>query len=620
MRRLASVVDVNVPNYEQRSPLHLAASDGCLEAVKLLVEELGADLSPTDKWGNTPLDAAMRQAHGEVISYLQSKDASQGKTDGPSFAARNASNFRAASAAGDVAEMRRLASVVDVNVPNYEQRSPLHLAASDGCIEAIKLLVELGARVSPTDKWGNTPLDAAMQQGHRDVASYLEARGGYRGASFQQLKLQELEGLPEPSAQQMLAVPAVPLSLGEQADNFAQFVNKGLVALSGEFLLEIHGKQGGARWEAVKPAGTAGCLEPPFSAACTLPGAEPDDSGGAVAKTNQDSSYIANPVGGNANAAIFCVFDGHGRHGHIVSQEVLRSSHFELERSTELLESDPSAALTAAFESVQAHLRLLAADQTNESESVLARVLAADQTNESESVPARESGACAIMAYLTADVLVVAGAGDCRAVLGTQRDGEVVAVDLSTDHKVDSPGEQDRIEATGSFVAPSVDDGGGFCPARVYEYEDQRFRGPGLTMSRVLGDTDAERCGLIPTPEVRTHKHGPEDRFMIIASDGIWEFIDSSEAVRIVDMAYRAGKAASEAAGSLILRAALRWAQNEGNYRDDITATVVYLPKAVAALRPAPHRRRHSIADVPSSSLRASISPVPETATDSKEA
>ena len=62
------------------------------------------------------------------------------------------------------------------------------------------------------------------------------------------------------------------------------------------------------------------------------------------------------------------------------------------------------------------------------------------------------------------------------------------------------------------------------------------------------------------------------------------QFIESGEAVRIVEKAYNSGKTAREAAHGLIIRAALRWAQKEGSYRDDTTVIVVYLPTTVKAL------------------------------------
>ena len=52
----------------------------------------------------------------------------------------------------------------------------------------------------------------------------------------------------------------------------------------------------------------------------------------------------------------------------------------------------------------------------------------------------------------------------------------------------------------------------------------------------------------------------------------------SQEAVDIVGAIYRAGKPAKAACTTLIAHSALRWRREEGNYRDDITAIVVYLP------------------------------------------
>ena len=46
--------------------MHLAASEGHLEVVRLLVEEHNADTSPVDRWGGTPLDDAIRHCREEV--------------------------------------------------------------------------------------------------------------------------------------------------------------------------------------------------------------------------------------------------------------------------------------------------------------------------------------------------------------------------------------------------------------------------------------------------------------------------------------------------------------------------------------------------------------------------
>jgi serine/threonine protein phosphatase PrpC len=43
-----------------------------------------------------------------------------------------------------------------------------------------------------------------------------------------------------------------------------------------------------------------------------------------------------------------------------------------------------------------------------------------------------------------------------------------------------------------------------------------------------------QHVGVIPDPEVVRHQCVPEDYFVILATDGVWEFIDSQEAVEIV--------------------------------------------------------------------------------------
>ena len=65
------------------------------------------------------------------------------------------------------------------------------------------------------------------------------------------------------------------------------------------------------------------------------------------------------------------------------------------------------------------------------------------------------------------------------------------------------------------------------------------------------------------------------DEFLIVATDGIWEYIEPEEAVRIVGGFLEAGYDVKEACAHLIEVAAEKWEQYECNNRDDITAIVV---------------------------------------------
>lgn len=83
-----------------------------------------------------------------------------------------------AAAQGDVPEMRRLvARGVRPTVADYDGRTALHLAASEGQFEALRYLLQLGIDVNPLDRWGNTPLDDANRLGRATVVSLLKEYG-----------------------------------------------------------------------------------------------------------------------------------------------------------------------------------------------------------------------------------------------------------------------------------------------------------------------------------------------------------------------------------------------------------------------------------------------------------
>ena len=59
-------VDLNTADYDARTALHLAASNGHLEIVNFLIKN-GINLNSEDKFGGTPLDDAIT---GNVYKYF----------------------------------------------------------------------------------------------------------------------------------------------------------------------------------------------------------------------------------------------------------------------------------------------------------------------------------------------------------------------------------------------------------------------------------------------------------------------------------------------------------------------------------------------------------------------
>ena len=207
-----------------------------------------------------------------------------------------------------------------------------------------------------------------------------------------------------------------------------------------------------------------------------------------------------------------------------------------------------------------------------------------------EEIEPMYSGTTACVVLKRHQKLYVANSGDSRAVLArrtssggdSQKDGEeqnneqsFTTIPLSIDQNPDSPGEKERILDSGGYVSPPPEPG---LTARVWL--DPNMTQIGLAMARSIGDHAVKGVGVIAEPVVSVHTIDEElDEFVIIATDGVWEFISSEDAVDIVGKClYDGGKKdASEACEALIKAATAKWQEFEGDYRDDITAMVIRL-------------------------------------------
>ena len=66
---------------------------------------------------------------------------------------------------GDIENITKILSHIDINTCDYDKRSGLHLAAAEGHIETVKLLLEHNANLTK-DRLGNTPLsEVANKEG-----------------------------------------------------------------------------------------------------------------------------------------------------------------------------------------------------------------------------------------------------------------------------------------------------------------------------------------------------------------------------------------------------------------------------------------------------------------------
>ena len=190
-----------------------------------------------------------------------------------------------------------------------------------------------------------------------------------------------------------------------------------------------------------------------------------------------------------------------------------------------------------------------------------------------ENINSLFSGSTCISVIYTPERLIVPNIGDSRAVLARYDNvsKEYKAIELSRDHKPTEKDEAKRIYENDGRIQPFTEEGEFVGPQRVWLKEEEV---PGLAMTRSFGDRVAATVGVISEPEIKEFEFNENDKFMIIASDGIWEFISSQECVNIVGEFYEKNDLKG-CAEYLYEESSKRWLKEE-EVIDDTTLILVF--------------------------------------------
>ncbi|XP_030514244.1 probable protein phosphatase 2C 60 [Rhodamnia argentea] len=207
-------------------------------------------------------------------------------------------------------------------------------------------------------------------------------------------------------------------------------------------------------------------------------------------------------------------------------------------------------------------------------------------------------GSCCLAGIISAGTLYIANLGDSRAVLGraVKATAEVLAIQLSTEHNASIESIRQELRSMHPDDPQIV----------VLKHNVWRVKGI-IQVSRSIGDVYLKKAEfnreplyakfrlrepfrrpiLSAEPSISVHQLQPHDRFIIFASDGLWEHIGNQEAVDIVQnhprngIARRLVKAAlQEAAKKREMRYSDLKKIDRGvrrHFHDDITVIVVFL-------------------------------------------
>jgi len=171
---LTKQVYFGMQDYNKRTPLHIASSHGHLQCVKFLLRQPGVDIHARDRWRTSPLSEAVQHGHDQVVQCLLRHGAGWCE-DGVGDL------LCSAVVKNDVEELQRLVLLgVDVNAPNSDGSTALHVAAAVGSRGVVQYLADHRADINAVDSLGNAPLNYSDMHEHRAVSQLLEGQGARR--------------------------------------------------------------------------------------------------------------------------------------------------------------------------------------------------------------------------------------------------------------------------------------------------------------------------------------------------------------------------------------------------------------------------------------------------------
>ncbi|MCO5566350.1 hypothetical protein L7F22_020027 [Adiantum nelumboides] len=285
---------------------------------------------------------------------------------------------------------------------------------------------------------------------------------------------------------------------------------------------------------------------------------------------NQDAMLVLEDFAAQTGTTFCGVFDGHGPDGHLVARRVRDSLPQKLASCWH------ATNLPGRGFMHQGHGNFLAR-AGGDPQSIMAwteSLIKAHKQMDRDLLLHDEfdcvsSGTTAVTFVKQGNDLYIGNVGDSRAVLGmTADDNSMMALQLTIDLKPNLPKEAERIRRFRGRVfalrnEPTV--------KRVWL---PNVNTPGLAMARSFGDYCLKNFGVISEPVVTYRRLSVRDRFIVLASDGVWDVLSNEQVVQIVASV----PTRSSAAKAVVEAATCAWKARRPQFRaDDCTAVCFFL-------------------------------------------
>lgn len=168
-------VNINKKDSNGRTALMYAAKEGKLNTVSKLIEA-GADASISDQNGNKASDYAAKEDQYVIQKYLNGLTTNSKENKRNEIFGKQ-QEIHQLTKAGQIEKVRRMVqNGVDVNSPDENGRTALHIASELGHNIDMQVLFDLGANINAQDEQGRTPLMYAARAAERDASVLLVSR------------------------------------------------------------------------------------------------------------------------------------------------------------------------------------------------------------------------------------------------------------------------------------------------------------------------------------------------------------------------------------------------------------------------------------------------------------
>ncbi len=276
-------------------------------------------------------------------------------------------------------------------------------------------------------------------------------------------------------------------------------------------------------------------------------------------KTNQDSYFILEKLNG-LNFNIYGIFDGHGSSGHLISKFI---SNYLLNYYKYNEEIKSKKNIESLYLLLKKKNYSFIKNSIKKSEESLF---------ESDEIDSTFSGTTCILIFILGNKIISINIGDSRAIMIKENKNYI---QLSIDQKPENKEEKERIEKNGGELRKIIQNNEEIGPIRVW-VKGKKY--PGIAMSRSIGDSVANEIGVFSLPEIKEFYIENNCKFIVIGSDGLWEFLENEKVVRYVNK-FNDVMFINEYIENLVDKAVKYWEKYDVIV-DDITCILVVLYNA----------------------------------------